>query len=98
MQVGTGLNQSRLDCFYASNRGAWFSHVVLIKHDVSQTLLDHYPVIIHLNLVDTNQGSLPKLTYLKMDVPYLNNAEFRTSLQEAWGTPAVQQDPKVFWD
>lgn len=69
-------------------------HVTNLSRDDCQTLSDHIPIIVTLQLIlAQTEEALKKGTYLKMDVTYLSDPHFKHQVKEAWGTPTPQQDP-----
>lgn len=99
MALPSHIDQSRLDYFQENNSGSWFHHFSNIWHDDHQTLFDHTPVIIIIQLVQVRtEDSIKKGIYLKMDATFLEDAHFKNQIQEECVHPQLDQDPRIFWD
>lgn len=66
------LDQSRINRFYASDHGWWTVRLVELVHDPNQTLSDHDPILLKLQLIvpDPLEAHLKHSTYFKAN-PYI---------------------------
>lgn len=98
---GACFDQDRLDCAYSSNMGSWFVQVSLIEHDSHQTLSDHISVTVIVVLEEEPSQGRRKGSYTKMDHTFLDNKDFKTSIQMEWDQAQADYgtaDPRIRWE
>lgn len=65
---GHRLDQSRLDRFYLSDQGFWVHAIHHLEHVQNQTLSDHDPIVLTIQLEPLNLfASLKKTSYFKVN-------------------------------
>ncbi|KAL3676918.1 hypothetical protein R1sor_026866 [Riccia sorocarpa] len=95
---GTRLDQARLDRCYLSGGGGWLNHVHQVKHDASQTLSDHWPVIVDLKLIEKETEEIRRSSYYKMRTEDLKCSSTRANVKKAWEShPENIRDPRARW-
>lgn len=78
------LEQSRLDRFYATDCGFWIHDVHKLEHIQDQTLSDHDPIILMIQIAPENSASGPrKSSYFKVNFGILKREGTMDALRTA---------------
>ncbi|KAL3681371.1 hypothetical protein R1sor_024327 [Riccia sorocarpa] len=95
---GQRYDQARLDRFYLSNDGEWCECIHAVNHHSEQTLSDHIPVSLQLQLVhDDNKNWRPK-SYFKMSTHLVKRPGIIEKFEEAWGEHPYCRSTQKQWD
>ncbi|KAL3688284.1 hypothetical protein R1sor_014593 [Riccia sorocarpa] len=95
---GDRLDQARLDRCYLSNGGSSVQHIHKVSHVATQTLSDHWPVVVTLHLKEEAQEEMRRGTYFKMNSEDLKNAEVFEGVRRIWKEhPDGVCDPQAKW-
>lgn len=86
---GHRLDQSQLDSFYLSDQGFWIHVVHRLEHVQNQTLSDHDPITLTIQLEPHNTlGSLKKTSYFKANPSILKCEGTLGALKTTWKAPS----------
>ncbi|KAL3681274.1 hypothetical protein R1sor_024230 [Riccia sorocarpa] len=96
---GQRYDQARLDRFYLSNGGEWCESIQAVNHHSEQTLSDHIPVSLQLQLVHDDSHNWQPKSYFKMSTHLIKRPGVLEKLEEAWGqhSPFCRSTQKP-WD
>lgn len=92
---GNRIDQSRIDRFYLNNSGFWIHAIHRLEHIQDQTLLDHNPIILTIQIAPQNSTSiLKKSTYFEANPSILKRVGTMEALRAAWiAYPPSVSDP-----
>lgn len=82
---GNRLDQSRIDKFYLSDYGFWIHAIHKLEHVQDQTLLDHDPIILKIQ-IDTQNSTLDlkKTAYFQSKLSLLKREGTMDALWATW--------------
>lgn len=85
------MDQSRLDRFYLSGKGHWLHSIIQLEHVQLQTLSDHDPIVLIVQIVKLNQSTQHKMTtYFKASPKTLKLEGTMDRLKEAWNNHSLE--------
>ncbi|KAL3687961.1 hypothetical protein R1sor_014270 [Riccia sorocarpa] len=81
---GQRYDQARLDRFYLSNKGEWCELIEEVIHNTEQTLSNHVPISLELQLIRAENCNWKPMSYFKINQQLMENQEVLMKLKETW--------------